>query len=287
MEHPKQASLYEQAWHDGRYHFFAKLSDPNTGLSEDYLLGVLFVDVDLIAKLGLSDNSFIGGLTGPALRALLWFLENAVLVDKKKEIALSVAKRPPATTVRRLHIMSRAARKMISQLEGFEVEIKSMDLLHSPLLREFSVSQLVENAVTALRKFEERTRQQPTHTDTIKYFQEQHFWVYHLFKPPALAYAAYRLYTAYSEPRILAKEAYERIGRFENEYLGCHLLDPYEAVRVQVRTFKRSPERKEMDSILIRLLTGKWFEESRPDSHRRQLPHHLQAAKGPHRSQRR
>jgi hypothetical protein len=287
LEHPKQASLYDQAWHDGRYHFFAKLSDPNTGLSEDCLLGVLFVDLDLLVSLGLLDDSFIGGLTGPPLRALLWFLENAVAVDEKKKIALSIAKRPPASTVHRLHSMSRAARKMISQLKGFGVEIKSMNLLHSPLLWEFSVPQLVENAVTALRKFEERTRQQPTQTDTVKYFQEQHFWVYRLFKPPVLAYAAYCLYTAYSEPRILAKEAYARIGRFENEYLGCHLLDPYEAVRVQVRTFKRSPQRKVMDSILTRLLTEKWFEGAGPDSHRRQVPHHVQAEKGAQRSRRR
>jgi hypothetical protein len=287
LEHPKQPSLYDQAWDDGRYHFFAKLADPNTGLSGDYLLGVLFADLDLLVRQGLLDDSFIGGLSGPGLRALLWFLENAVLVDKKKEIALRVAKRPPATTVHRLHSMSRATRKMISQLKGFAAEIKNMDLLDSPVLREFSASQLLENSVGALRKFDERARQQRTPTQNIKYYQEEVFWVYRLFKPPALAYAAYRLYTSYSEPRILAKEAYARIGRFENEYLGCHLLDPYEAVRVQVRTFKRSPERKDMDSILSRLLTEKWFEGSGPDSHTQRVPHHIQAAKDAHRSQRR
>jgi hypothetical protein len=84
-----------------------------------------------------------------------------------------------------------------------------------------------------------------------------------MFRLPAIAYALFRLLAEHSEPRILKREAYRRIGTFEREYLGRRSRsdesDPEDTVRRQIYTFKKSAKRGQMDGILKRLLAGPWY----------------------------
>jgi hypothetical protein len=86
---------------------------------------------------------------------------------------------------------------------------------------------------------------------------------YWMLRLPAVAYALFRLLSEHSEPRILKREAYRRIGTFEREYLGRKSrsveADTEDTVRRQVYSFKTSANRKQMDRILKRLLAGKWY----------------------------
>jgi hypothetical protein len=260
-EQTNACNRYEQAWDDGRYHFFAKLKHPKTGQREEFLVGVLVADKAFASRLGLSHDFFVGGMEGRPLHSLVWFFQGAIVNLEKRNIAASNRFSLPSSTVRRLHGMSRTTRGILRRLSDFQEDLRAMNIPHYPVLQADSISDLLQNAVKALSRFERRTSEEPSRTDTKRSIIEDHVRPYWLFRPPALAYALYHLYREHSKPTVSAKPAYERIGRFENEFLNCHLLDPYEAVRVQVRTFKGCPQRKEMDSILNRLLTSRWFGE--------------------------
>jgi hypothetical protein len=158
--------------------------------------------------------------------------------------------------------MSQKAKRMAVELKVMREFAEQLE--KKPLLHDFYICGYLDKAIAALQKFAERSQQELSRTDYVQFerTQERFFWP---FRPPALAYGLYRLLREHSTARVLAEDAYGRIGQFERDFLGHKVEDTVETIRKQVRRFRRSPLRREMDKLIRRLLTAEWFDISEPN----------------------
>jgi hypothetical protein len=156
---------------------------------------------------------------------------------------------------------------MRRRCERIECEISQLiepakEMMSHTLSNEVHMYAELEKAVSHLQRFRERAARVTTQTEALEFVRKS-LRPYWMRRPPAIAYAMLRLLTEHSDPRILKKDAYNRIGTFEREHLGrksrSFESDAQDTVRRQVYVFKASANRKHMDRILERLLAEKWY----------------------------
>jgi hypothetical protein len=178
----------------------------------------------------------------------------------------------PASYLRILHGMSARVRAIVKRLREMQPRVARIEQF--PLLYKFYVSGYLETAVRALGKFEERAKD-PLSSSDIRRYNKTHAYEIWPFGVHGLSYALFRLLTEHSLGSIRAYVAYRRIGEFQRDFLhrkiGDSSGDTLETVRVQVRSFRRSAQRRDVDRTLARLLTAEWFGYRNPAQVKREL----------------
>ncbi len=209
-------------------------------------------------QLKLLRSSVFRGLKKKHLAVAQWLGSRAIVVCRRLEGQPMYTLTP--AELRHLHGMGRQCERIERELAAMIEPVERM--MSHTLSDEVDMHDELKRALSHLRKFRERASRVPSRTRMLEFFRNdlRPFW---MFRPPAIAYALFRVLTEYSEPRLLRREAYCRIGTFEREYLGRKSrsveADPEDTVRRQVYIFKRCASRKHMDTILKRLVAGKWY----------------------------
>ena len=254
---------YDQAWSDPRYRFWYELSDPKTGERCESLLGVLAVDREYLRRCGILRSGLLEGLREEGRRAVLWLCQQALILKFKKRFLLSKFGGLQASDFRRLQGIIAAVGGIAGRLIQFRGTVRGMNILHGSVLGGLALHDYLDNAISSLIEFSRKARIQHSRSADISYFKEYHLDPYWPLRPPALSYGLLRLLREHTHPQVKADVAYNRIGDFEREILGCKVGDSVEVVRRQVRRFKKSNLKVEIDGLLKRLLTSEWFGESR------------------------
>jgi hypothetical protein len=210
-------------------------------------------------ELKLFRSSLFRGLQKKELAAAQWLGSRAITFECQRRERVPIYTLT-ATQLRHLHGMRRQCERVERELGTMIEPVKRM--MSHTLSDEVDMHDELQRAVSYLRRFQQRARLAPSRTRALE-FQRNRLRSFWMFRPPAIAYALFRLLTEHSEPSLLRKKAYCRIGTFEREYLGRKSRsvesDPEDTVRRQVYTFKRSTKRKQMDGILNRLIAGDWY----------------------------
>jgi hypothetical protein len=215
---------------------------------------------DYALKLKLLRSSLFRGLENYPLAAAQWLGWNAIThACMRRERQAGITLR--ATELRTLHGLRRRCERIEGELSKMVEPVKSL-VKHSGSDGSRDLHRNLERAISHLQSFQKWVRDEPSQTAMLE-FHRNHLRSFWMFRPPAIAYALFRLLTEHSEPRRLRKDAYRTIGAFEKEYLGrksrSDESDVEDTVRRQIYTFRASAKRKEMDGILRRLLAGPWY----------------------------
>jgi len=211
-------------------------------------------------ELKLLRSSLFRGLQNSPLAAAQWLGGNAITqacLRRERQAGITLR----ATELRILHGLRRRCERIEGELSKMVEPVKSL-MKHSASDGSLDLHRHLERAISHLQSFQKWVRDEPSQTEMLE-FHRNHLRSFWMFRPPAIAYALFRLLTEHSEPRRLRKDAYRTIGTFEKEYLGRksrgHESDVEDTVRDKIYTFKGSAKRKQMDGILRRLLAGSWY----------------------------
>jgi hypothetical protein len=209
-------------------------------------------------ELKLLRSSLFCGLQKKQLAAAQWLSCRAITLECERREPHRVFTLS-ARELRRLHGMRRQCARIERELAMMTKPVREM--MSHTVSDEIEMHEELDRAISDLRRFRQRAGRVRSQTYFLE-FRKKDMGRYWMLRLPAVAYALFRLLSEYSEPRILKREAYRRIGTFEQEFLGCKSrsaeADTEDTVRRQVYTFKSSANRKHMDRILQRLLASRW-----------------------------
>ncbi len=193
-------------------------------------------------------------LAGRPYLVALWFCGRSLIQHWNVPFAASI-EILPTSTLRLLFGMRQKVHATIKELEIMRRSVEPIDEFR-PFVEPEMTKQLTR-AMTALRRFVKIAQGEPSRR-AIRQWASAERRLAWPFRPPALAYALFRLLREYSRPRMKADDAYDLIGKFEKDFLGHKIGDTVEVVRRQVRIFKKSSLRGNSDRILRQILSADW-----------------------------
>ncbi len=214
---------------------------------------------DYELQLRLLRSSLFAGLHDQPLAAAQWLAFRAITLYYQRKEPHWVPTLT-ATELRHLHGLRRQCERIERELTAMIKPVREM--MSHTLSDQVDMHKDLGRAASDLKGFLMRVVRVPSRTHFSE-FRKEDFARHWMLRLPAVPYALFRLLTEHSDPRILKREAYRRIGNFEQEYLGRKArnseADTEDTVRRQVYTFRRSANCGCMDRILKRLLADKWY----------------------------
>ncbi len=199
-------------------------------------------------------SGILNVLAGKPYIVALWFCSRALICHWNVPPAARIQSLP-TSDLRLLFGMRQKVRATIKELEIMRQSVEPIEQFRRFV--EPEMTKQLTRAMSALRRFEKMAQGEPSRR-AVRQWASAESRLAWPFRPPALAYALFRLLREQTCPRMKAEYSYDLIGGFETDFLGGKIGDTVEVVRRQVRIFKKSSLRGNADRILRQLLSADW-----------------------------